>query len=95
MAQEDPALVRAREHVTEVRDFYYHLMVYVLVNAMLVVIDRGGGANSGFMGLDFAYWVILGWGFGVAGHAISVFFGEYRVQREYEEEKERRPRQAS
>jgi hypothetical protein len=86
MVQEDPALERARKYVTEVRDFYYHLMVYVLVNAMLVVIDRLGGANSGFLGLDFAYWVIIGWGFGVAGHAISVFFGEYRVQKLYEKE---------
>lgn len=90
MTQEDPALVRAREHVTEVRDFYYHLMVYVLVNAMLIIIDRSGGANNGFMGLDFAHWVILGWGFGVAGHAISVFYGDYRVQQVYEKDKERR-----
>jgi len=89
MTQEDPALIRAREHVTEIRDFFYHLMVYVLVNLMLIVIDRSGGANNGFLGLDFAYWVIIGWGFGVAGHGISVFFDEYRVQKVYEQEKAR------
>ncbi len=47
-------------------------MVFVLVNAMLVIIDVGSGANAGFLGMDYAYWVILFWGFGIAGHAVSV-----------------------
>lgn len=93
MAQEDPTLQRARKHVEEVRDFYYHLMVYVFVNILMVVIDRRGGPNDGFLGLDWAFWLILFWGLGLAGHGISVFFGEYRVQKLYEKEKEREPRQ--
>lgn len=83
MTQVDPALERAKEHVKHVRDFYYHLMVYVLVNALLVIIDLSVG------GLDWAYWVIIGWGFGIAGHAIYVFFGDYRVRKLYEQEKSR------
>ena len=39
MTQEDPDRKRAEKHVKEVRDFFYHLMVYVLVCAMLVYID--------------------------------------------------------
>jgi hypothetical protein len=89
MTQEDPALERARKHVKDVRDFYYHLMTYVLVNALLVIVDLRGGPGGDFLGLDFAYWLILFWGFGIAGHAISVFYGEYRVQRLYEQEKDR------
>jgi hypothetical protein len=72
-----------------VRDFYYHLMTYVLVNAFLVIIDLRVDAGQGFLGLDFAYWVILFWGFGIVGHAIYVFFGENRVQKVYELEKNR------
>jgi len=87
MTQADPAFERAQKHVKNVRDFFYHLMVYVLVCAMMVVIDRLGGANSGFAGLDFAYWIILGWGFGVAGHGVSVFFDDYMVHKRYDEEK--------
>ena len=83
MSYEGPALERAKEHVKHVRDFYYHLMVYVLVNAMLVIIDLRVG------GLDWAYWVIIFWGFGIAGHAIYAFFGDYRVQKLYEQEKNR------
>ena len=83
MTQQDPALERAQTHVKHVRDFYYHLMVYVLVNAMLVIVDLRDGS------LDWAYWLIIFWGFGVAGHAIYTFFGDYRVQKVYAREKTR------
>ena len=75
MTDNDLARERAEKHVKEVRDFYYHLMVYVLVNTLLVFIDLRQG------GLDWAYWVIFGWGFGILGHAIYVFFGDYRVDK--------------
>ena len=87
MTEEDPILERTRKHVEDVRDFWYHLMVYAFVNLMLIVIDLVNGTNGPFLGLDFAFWVFFGWGIGVAGHAISVFFGDYRVQRLYEQEK--------
>jgi hypothetical protein len=88
MTQKDPALERARQHVKAVRDFWYHLMVYVLVNAMLVAIDLRVDTGTGFLGLDWAFWVIIGWGFGLAGHGISVFFGEHRIHALYEKQKE-------
>ena len=84
MADEDPALDLARKHVEDVRNFFYHLMTYVLVNALLIVIDRRNGISGDVVGLDWAFWVIIFWGFGVAGHAIYVFFGEYRVRRLYQ-----------
>ncbi len=81
MSSENPTLGWARKHVKAVRDFLYHLMVFVLVNAMLVIVDVLGGGPGDILGLDWAYWVIIAWGFGLAGHAISVFYGEARVQR--------------
>ena len=89
MTQEDPALERTKKHVKDVRDFYYHLMTFVLVNAMMAIIDLRVDAGGGFLGLDWAYWVILGWGFGILGHAVSVFFGDHRVQKLYEQEQDR------
>ena len=86
MTSVDPALERARKHVEEVRDFYYHLMVYVFVNAILVVVDLMSGTGGPVLGLDWAFWPMLGWGLGLAGHAISVFYGDYRVQQLYERE---------
>lgn len=89
MTQTDPALERVRQYVTEVRDFYYHLMVFVLVNALLIFIDLRTGPGDGLFGLDWAFWVIFGWGFGIAGHAISVFFGEYRTDELYRRSQDR------
>lgn len=90
MSQEDPALARAKRHVKSVRDFFYHLMTYVFVNALLVILDRRGvTGEQAVVGLDWAYWVILFWGLGVIGHAVSVFFGEHRVRKLYERGRER------
>ena len=70
-------------HRKNVRDFLYHLMTYVFVNVLLVGIDlRAATSGQPIFGLDFAFWVILGWGFGVAGHAITVFFGGNRDDRQ-------------
>ena len=88
-ADPDPALDRVRKHVEAVRDFYFHLMTYVVVNTVLVIVDLTSGPGVGFLGLDFAHWPILFWGLGVAGHAIRVFFGDYRVQKLYEQEQGR------
>lgn len=78
----DPALKRAEQHVKMVRDFFYHLMTYVFVVILLVIIDLSveTGPNT-ILGLDWAYWVILFWGLGVAGHGISVYFGKRRVEK--------------
>lgn len=78
----DPARKRAEQHVKLVRDFFYHLMTYVFVGALLVILDLSvdTGANK-VLGMDWAYWVILFWGLGVVGHGISVYFGNRRVEK--------------
>lgn len=80
MTGDGEALELAREHVKAVRDFWYHAMVYVLVSAILVALDLRTTGEGSFLGLDWAHWVIITWGFGVAGHAVSVVFGEHRAR---------------
>jgi hypothetical protein len=64
-------LERAKRHVRHVWEFFYHLMTYVLVNAILVIVDRlGGTSERAVLGLDWASWLIIAWGFGILGHAI-------------------------
>ena len=90
MTENDPALERASKHVKDLSDFYYHLMTYVFVNILMVAIDlRGGAGAQPVFGLDWAYWIIIGWGFGIVGHAISVFFGDYRVNQLADKERNR------
>ena len=71
---------RARRRVQEARGFYIHVLVYVVVNAGLFAIDiaTGGGA-------DWFYWPLLGWGIGLAAHALVYFSGGRFLGAEWEE----------
>lgn len=82
MTDSDDALERARQHIERIRDFWYHFMVFVIISLLLVILDRRGGeTGSSVFGLDWAYWVVLFWGLGVAGHAIWAVFDDYRAER--------------
>jgi 2TM domain len=86
----DPGIEMAKKHLKVVRDFLYHLMVFVFVNGLLVILDvRAGVGDGAVLGLDWAYWVILFWGIGLIGHAIYAFFGEHRLEARFEREQRR------
>lgn len=90
MEQTDAALESAKKHLKAIRDFMYHLMVFVFVNGLLVILDvRAGTGDQAVLGLDWAYWVILFWGVGLVGHGIYAFFGEHRIEAKYEKEQRR------
>ncbi len=57
---------RSEARKRRVRDFFYHLVVYVFVVAILLVASGGTGA---------LVWVALFWGFAVALHGVYAFFG--------------------
>lgn len=58
---------KAKERVEELKGFYIHLIVYVLVNLFLFVLNMLTSPRY----LWF-YWPLIGWGIGVVGHAFSV-----------------------
>ena len=58
----------AKKRVEDIKGFYFHLVTYVLVNAVLVVINLLTSPEY----LWFM-WSILGWGVGLIIHAFSVF----------------------
>ena len=90
MQQTDTALESARKHLKAIRDFMYHLMVFLFVNGLLVILDvRAGVGDQAVLGLDWAYWMVLFWGIGLVGHAIYAFFGEHRVEAKYERDRQR------
>ena len=76
------AVERARKRVKELRDFYVHAAIYVVVNVGLVLLDLAQGD-----GLQWAYWVIIGWGIGLAAHGVSVFIFEGRGASRWEARK--------
>jgi hypothetical protein len=94
-SSEDPAWARAKAKATAQREFYGHLTIFVLVSALLVIIDIAGGTSGAtFLGLDWAYWPIGGWAIGLAIHALRVFgigtdWEDRRAAKLYEEERRR------
>ena len=58
----------ARERAKAKYGFYVHLAVFVAVNILLTAINLVTGSEA-----FWAIWPILGWGFAVAIHALTVF----------------------
>ena len=58
----------AKERVEEIKGFYFHLISYIVVNAVLVVINLLTSPEY----LWFI-WPIIGWGVGLVIHAFTVF----------------------
>ena len=73
---------RAVQRLKKRRDFTGHVLVYLLVNAFLVVIWAVTSSDEFF----WPVFPILGWGIGLAMHAWETYrreeFSEARVQRE-------------
>jgi 2TM domain len=81
---------KARKRVEELKGFYVHLIMYLLVNAGLVVLNLLTSPQY----LWFV-WPAFGWGIGVVAHGVSVlgagrFFGSDWEEREFMEQERRR-----
>lgn len=59
---------KAKERVRALSGFYVHLINFVWVNILLAIINVVASPDQ----LWF-FWPLLGWGIGIAAHAVSVF----------------------
>ncbi|MCD4690500.1 2TM domain-containing protein [bacterium] len=73
---------RARKRVEELKEFYTHLLTYVIVNAFLIVLNLMTSP-----GYYWVKWPLLGWGLGLAIHAGTVFIPGACWGRAWEERK--------
>ena len=58
---------RAKQRVAELRGFYTHFAIFMLVTAGLAVLNWATGDDW------WVQWVIFGWGIGVIAHGMAVF----------------------
>lgn len=77
----DAALAQVYRQVEEIRGFYIHAGIYVLIISGLWVLN-------GFTSREWwVQWPMLGWGIGVAGHGLGVFAGRSFFGAEWEQRK--------
>ena len=82
MSEQETRYQNAKKRVEALKGFYSHLTVYVLVNLLLFAINMLTSPGS----LWF-FWPLMGWGIGVALHALRVFGSGGRLGAEWEERK--------
>ena len=89
---------KAKDRVQEVKGFYAHATMFALVNVALVILNLATLRKND--GVIWFIWPLIGWGIGLAVHAISVFgFGSFlgkaweerQIQRELERQHPQSP----
>lgn len=71
----------ARERIAEIKGFYIHALVFVLVVGGLVALNIALGAPY------WALWVLIGWGLGLGLHAALVFGSKRNLMSSWERRK--------
>jgi len=78
----DEAYERAKKKAHDIREFYNHLIIYIIVNAMLLIINLLTSPGAWWF-----YWVTIFWGIGIVWHAFSVFAEKGVFNKEWEDKK--------
>ena len=83
---------RAKKHVDCIRDFYVHLIIYLIVNvsisSFLIYHEIGDGETFNEAISNFSvYGVWLFWGIGLSTHAFRAFGLPFIFGRNWEEDK--------
>jgi hypothetical protein len=79
---EDERYYEARKRVQELKGFYIHVIIYVLVNLLFFLVNILRSSDE----LWFI-WSLIGWGVGLAAHAIGVFGVGWVFGQEWERRK--------
>lgn len=84
---EQIALEIAKKRVKDLKGFYSHLMVYILVNVLLIVLKYSKlEANETFFCFE-TFSTALFWGIGLIAHAFSVIVSGIWFGRDWETKK--------
>lgn len=73
---------KAQKKVKEIREFYEHLTVYLLVNPIVIVVNVM--TSPGYL---WFIWCLMGWGIGLILHGLTVFNLPPFFDKDWEERK--------
>jgi len=81
----EDAYIRAKKKVDDLKGFYWHLAVYIVVNAFLIILI---GTNSSGGYFSFGAWsTAFFWGIGLFFHFIGVFGPNFMFGKDWEQRK--------
>ena len=72
----------AKQKVEAMKGFYIHLFIYILANVVMFIANIT--TSPGYL---WFIWPLIGWGFGLLGHAIGVFGLGGFLRKDWEEKK--------
>ncbi|WBL21018.1 2TM domain-containing protein [Zunongwangia sp. HRR-M8] len=83
MQDSEEKYIEARKKVKKIKDFYTHLMVFIVVNLFLF------GVNWYTIDLQYPWflWVLFGWGIGLAFDYLKAFDKNPMFNKDWEERK--------
>ncbi|ADF52755.1 MAG: histidine kinase [Zunongwangia sp.] len=83
MKNSEEKYIEARRKVQKIKDFYTHLMVFIVVNLLLF------GINWYTIDLSYPWflWVFFGWGIGLAFDYLKAFDKNPMFSKDWEERK--------
>ena len=90
---EEDKYLRAKQRVKELRGFYIHLVIYLVINSFLtlnkvisVKFEENIPYTDAFLNFNsFSVWIF--WGIGLAFHAFNVFGFNYIFGKNWEQRK--------
>ena len=71
---------RARRGVNEIRSFYNHLIVFIMINIFLAIINIVTSPREWWF-----YWITVFWGFGLVWHGTSLYMKQRVFSKEWED----------
>lgn len=83
MSEKERRYFEAKKRVKDLRDFYAHLFIYIIVNALLAFINF----RNGFDTYPWMLWSLAGWGIGLLFNAAHAFRFTPGFSKSWEEKK--------
>lgn len=86
-------ILKAEEKVKEIKGFYFHLFIYLIVNlawviVLLVMGEMSSYTKYGFWGMGYGQLsMVFFWGIGLLIHWLLVFIKNISISKNWEERK--------
>lgn len=88
--QDNERYARAKKKMEDIKGFYSHLVVYLIVNTTLILVQLGI-FSRGLYGFEWPEWSMFTtpffWGIGLFFHGLYVFQHRFRFFKDWEERK--------